>query len=193
MPPPRKTTTEAELRAVTIGEPTRLQGPVRLVEYDPGWPARFDAEAARIRSALGARALRVEHVGSTSVPGLVAKPIIDIVLVVADSADEPAYVPALEQAGYILRIREPEWMQHRLLKDPAATVHVHVFSPGAAEIERLLRLRDRLRSSPEDRALYARTKRELATRTWEFVQQYADAKSDVIEEILARAGASSPG
>src|SRR5208282_4223008 len=91
--------TEEEIRKATIGEPGRLDGPVHLVDYDPLWPEQFGREAQRIASALGRHALRIEHIGSTSVPGLVAKPIIDILLVVADSSNEPAYVPALEAAG----------------------------------------------------------------------------------------------
>src|SRR5258708_28056575 len=98
--------TEEQIRAVRIGEPARLTGKIRLVDYDPAWPQQFASEAGRIRAALGAGALRIEHAGPTSVPGLAAKPIIDIVLVVVDSSDEPSYVPALETAGYVLRIRE---------------------------------------------------------------------------------------
>src|SRR5688500_5368334 len=96
-----------QLRASIIGELKEWQ-PVLLVEYDPAWPDLFEREAERIRAALGESALQIEHVGSTAVPGLAAKPIIDINLVVADSTDEDAYVPALEAAGYVLRVREPE-------------------------------------------------------------------------------------
>jgi len=179
--------TEEEIRKATIGEPGRLDGPVHLVDYDPLWPEQFGREAQRIASALGRHALRIEHIGSTSVPGLVAKPIIDILLVVADSSNEPAYVPALEAAGYVLRIREPDWHQHRLFKGPDTNVNIHVFSIGSEEIERNLAFRDRLRANAADRELYARTKRELAAKSWEFVQNYADAKSEVVESILARA------
>src|SRR4051812_40732884 len=87
---------ERELREAAVGAPERLDGPVTLAPPDLAWPALFGREAARIRAALGSRVLLLEHVGSTSVPGLVAKPIVDIALVVPDSADEPAYVPALE-------------------------------------------------------------------------------------------------
>jgi len=129
--------------------------------------------------------MRIEHVGSTSVPGLCAKPIIDILLVVADSADEPSYVPALEAEGYVLRIREPHWHQHRLLKGPETEVNLHVFSVGSEEVERMRKFRDRLRADPKARERYARTKRRLARRTWKYVQNYADAKSEVVEAILA--------
>jgi GrpB-like predicted nucleotidyltransferase (UPF0157 family) len=162
-------------------------GPVHLAEYDPSWPERFDREAERITTALGERALRVEHVGSTSVPGLAAKPTIDILLVVADSADEDAYLPAMEAAGYVLRIREPDLDEHRMFVDRIANVQVHVLSEGCPEIERYLTFRDRLRKNAADRALYERTKRDLAARTWRYVQNYADAKGDVVEEIIARA------
>lgn len=178
-------TPEERLRAVTLGEPQRLSGPVELVAYDPSWPLLFEREAAIIRSALRERAVELEHVGSTSVPGLAAKPIVDIVLAIADSADERAYVPVLEAAGYVLRIREPRWHEHRVLKRP--DVNLHVFSAGCPEIERMLRFRDRLRTSTADRELYARAKRELARREWKYVQNYADAKTAVVEEILARA------
>jgi GrpB-like predicted nucleotidyltransferase (UPF0157 family) len=181
-------TTDEYMRAVTIGERKPHRAPVELVEYDPEWPVLFDREAERIRGVLGERALEVEHAGSTSVPGLAAKPIVDIVLAVADSADEPAYVPALEAAGYVLRIREPDWFEHRLLKGPDTNVNLHVFSAGCPEIERMLTFRDRLRASDADRERYERAKRKLATQEWEHVQHYADAKSEVVKEILGRAG-----
>jgi GrpB-like predicted nucleotidyltransferase (UPF0157 family) len=183
--------TDEQIRRVTVGEPQRLDGPVNLAEYDPAWPERFAREAGRIKAALGERAIRIEHVGSTAVPGLVAKPIIDILLEVADSADEASYVPALEAAGYVLRIREPDWHQHRLLKGPDADVNAHVFTHGSEEIDRLLTLRNWLRANQADRDLYALTKRELAKRNWKHTQNYADAKSEVIESILARAHASA--
>ena len=164
-----------------------VNGPVTLVEYDAEWPRQFAREAERIRAILGDRVLRMEHIGSTSVPELVAKPVVDILLVVADSADEQSYVPALEAAGYVLRIREPEWHEHRLLKGPETDINLHVFTTGSVEIERLLLLRDRLRSHPEERRLYAQAKRRLASRAWKYVQDYADAKSGVIEAIIARA------
>jgi GrpB-like predicted nucleotidyltransferase (UPF0157 family) len=181
---------EEKVRRATIGEPTVLNGPVQLVDYNPEWPRQFAREAERIRTVLGDRALRIEHVGSTSVPGLIAKPKIDILLVVADSADEQFYAPALSAAGYVLRVREPDWHQHRLFKGPEIDLNLHVFSAGSIEIERLLLLRDRLRNDPEERQRYAEAKRLLASRTWKYVQDYADAKSEVIEAIIARARSS---
>ncbi|HEY0698681.1 MAG TPA: GrpB family protein [Micromonospora sp.] len=161
--------------------------PITLSDHDPAWPILFEREAERIRAALGGRALRVEHVGSTSVPGLAAKPIIDILLVVADSADEPSYAPALEAVGYTLKIREPDWLEHRLFKGPDTDVNLHVFSQGEHEIDRMLAFRDRLRCHDDERERYERTKRELARRTWRHVQHYANAKSTVVEEIIRRA------
>jgi GrpB-like predicted nucleotidyltransferase (UPF0157 family) len=179
--------TDEEIRASTVGELTPHAAAIHLAEYDPHWPDLFDREERRIRAALGERALQVEHVGSTSVPGLAAKPLIDIVLVVADSSDEDAYVPPLEAAGYTLRIREPEWFEHRVLKGPATNVNVHTLSDGCTEVERMLAFRDWLRTHDDDRERYESAKRELAGREWKYVQNYADAKSAVVEEILARA------
>jgi GrpB-like predicted nucleotidyltransferase (UPF0157 family) len=166
---------------------TVLDGPITLVEYDPVWPELYAQEAGRIAAALGDRALLVEHVGSTSVPGLAAKPRIDIVLAVDDSSDEQGYVPALESAGYVLRIREPGWHEHRVFKRSEVDVNLHVFSAGCVEIDRMIGFRDHLRSNSADRALYERTKRDLAGRTWKYMQHYADAKTELVEEILERA------
>src|SRR5213593_3900512 len=110
------------LPQVTIGRPERLTGRVELREYDPTWPDLYAREAERIRRVLGDRVVRLEHVGSTAVPGLAAKPIIDLVLEVPDSSDDPAYVPALEAAGYLLRIREPNLFEHRLFKGPDTNI-----------------------------------------------------------------------
>jgi GrpB-like predicted nucleotidyltransferase (UPF0157 family) len=176
----------ARVAAATIGEPTRIDGPVHLAEPDPAWPALFEREAARVRSVLGSRVRVLEHAGSTSVPGLPAKPVIDIVLAVADSADEASYLPDLEAAGYVLRIREPDWFEHRVLKGPDTDVNLHVFTEGASEIVRMLAFRDRLRASDADRDRYAAAKRDLAARRWTYVQEYADAKSEVIAGILGR-------
>lgn len=175
------------MRSVTIGERRRVDGPIYLADYDPAWPGLFDREAARIRELLGERVLLLEHVGSTSVPGLAAKPIIDIVLGVADPADESAYVPPMEAGGYVLRIREPDWLEHRVLKGPDTDVNLHVFAADAHEIVRMVAFRDRLRSSDDERARYEATKRELAAGEWTYVQDYADAKGEVVEGIIARA------
>ena len=181
------TVDEQELLAATVGEPPKTYQPVVIAEYDPAWPRVFEREAARIRGALGERALRIDHVGSTAVPGLAAKPIIDINLVVADTTDEAAYVPQLEAAGFVLRIREPEWFEHRMFRDDEPRVNLHVYSVGCEEVERMARFRDHLCASAADRELYEHTKRELAAKEWKYVQNYADAKSAVVQEILGRA------
>ena len=183
---------DRELAEVTIGGPRPLLSPVEIHDYDPGWPRLYGREEARIRSVLGERAIRIEHVGSTSVPGLPAKPIVDIALEVPDSADEAAYVPELERAGYVLRIREPDWFEHRLFKGPDTDVNVHVFPAGCEEVDRMLLFRDRLRENAADRELYAARKRELAAREWKYMQQYADAKTAVVHEIMARATREEP-
>lgn len=179
-----------ELRAALVEGQAPSTGPIHLAAPDAVWPEVFEGEAEGIRAALGPAALTIEHAGSTSVPGLAAKPIIDIVLVVADSSDEPAYVPAMQRSGYVLRLREPEWYQHRLFKGPNADINVHVFSDGCPEIDRMLLFRDWLRHHPEDRARYEASKRALAACEWPYVQDYADAKTEVVEEIIVRASAA---
>lgn len=183
---------DAEIEAATVGVPRQLNGQVRLVEYDPRWPAVFAEEAVSLHAALGGLPHRLEHTGSTSVPGLVAKPIVDMLLVVPDSADEESYLPALEPLGYRVAIREPDWHEHRVLRGerPAEGVdgvNLHVLSAGSPEIQRILAFRDRLRAHDEERDRYADAKRGLARRRWKYTQNYADAKSEVVEAILARA------
>jgi GrpB-like predicted nucleotidyltransferase (UPF0157 family) len=177
---------EQEILGAFVGDAPKTYTEVVLAEYDPEWPVLYERERKRIAEALGATALRIEHVGSTSVPGLAAKPVIDIVLIVPDSSREEAYVPPLEAAGYILRIREPELDEHRMFKRDDIRLHLHVFSEGCEEVDRMIGFRDRLRASDEDRELYERAKRELAAREWKYVQNYADAKSDVLRDILSR-------
>ena len=182
---------DEELQELFVGDLVPHNAPVTLAKYDPGWPRLFAREARRIRSALGGTALRIEHVGSTSVPGLAAKPIIDIMLAVPDSADEQTYVPALQATGYVLRIREPDWFEHRLFKGPDTNINLHVFTVGAAEIDRMLLFRDRLRADDADRDAYLQVKRDLARRTWRHVQHYADSKTAIVQQIMARASAAS--
>lgn len=180
--------TEEEIIAYTIGEPEVLASSIAIAEYDPGWPQLFEREAKRVRSILGDQILQLEHVGSTSVPGLAAKPKIDMVLALPDSGDEARYVALMENGGFVLRIREPEWFEHRLFKGPDTDINLHVFSFGCSEIDRMLGFRDWLRTHDHDRLLYERTKRDLASRTWKYTQNYADAKNAVVDEIAARAG-----
>jgi GrpB-like predicted nucleotidyltransferase (UPF0157 family) len=151
---------------------------VTLSAYDPAWPARFEARAAELRAVLGERARLVEHIGSTSVSGLAAKPTIDIVVGIDDPDDEPAYLPDLEAAGYDLRVREP---QHRCLRigDPYEPVNLHCYPPDHPETRKFLLFRDHLRADENDRRLY---------EEWRDMNYYAEAKHPVITTILSRAG-----
>jgi GrpB-like predicted nucleotidyltransferase (UPF0157 family)/GNAT superfamily N-acetyltransferase len=184
--------TEERVRSARADRTQPLAGRISIVDHDPQWGMLFEREATRIRSVLDDRALRIEHVGSTSVPGLAAKPIIDIVLVVTDSADEAAYLPAMAASGYRLQIREANWFEHRMLKGPDTDINLHVFSAGCPEIDRMLLFRDWLRMDAADRELYARTKLSLAGKDWAVVQDYADAKTPVVGEIMTRAERDFP-
>ncbi|MCD9197346.1 GrpB family protein [Aeromicrobium wangtongii] len=164
-----------------IGGPERRE--IVIADPDPAWAQRYERERRRIVAALGDRVLRVDHIGSTSVPGLAAKPVIDIDLSVADPDDEAAYVPDLEAAGYVLRVREPG---HRMLRTPERDVHVHVCALGSEWETRHLVFRDWLRAHPDDRQRYEDVKRSLAG-VWDDSNAYADAKSDVIADIMRRA------
>lgn len=170
-----------DLDAVLIGGQRPVL--VELAEPDPAWPQAFSGHRDRILSALRSAA-ELEHVGSTSVPGLAAKPVIDVQLVVPDVDDEAAYLPALEAAGYVLRVREPG---HRCLHagPPLSSANVHVYGPDDPEAAQVLRLRDRLRTDPRARQRYEDVKRSLAGRVWPDMNHYADAKSDVVAELLA--------
>ncbi|WP_319804508.1 GrpB family protein [Nocardioides malaquae] len=159
-----------------------------LAEPDPEWALGFATHERRIRHAIGSTAIAVHHVGSTSVAGLAAKPIIDILLVVPDITAEEDYLAPLVDAGYALRVREPG---HRMLRTPARDVHLHMHQPDAPDTTDLLLFRDRLRSHPQERELYESTKRELLEREWTHMQAYADAKDQVIAEIKERARARS--
>jgi GrpB-like predicted nucleotidyltransferase (UPF0157 family) len=193
--------TEDQIRKIVVGGVETSAGPIEplnrkivLDEYDPEWPRLYAREEARIRDVLGDRVVSIEHTGSTSVPGLAAKPIIDITMTVADVTDEAAYIPDLEAAGYILRIREtePDWYDHLVFKGPDTNVNLHTFSAGCPEVDRMVGFRDRLRTHDDDRERYEATKRELAKQDWKFVQNYADAKSEVVDDIARRAGLPGP-
>jgi GrpB-like predicted nucleotidyltransferase (UPF0157 family) len=180
--------------ATVVGEVIPHNDTILLREYDPAWPRFYADQEARIREALGPAVRGLWHMGSTSVPGLAAKPIIDITLTVTDSADEAAYVPALEAAGYRLRRREPDWFEHRVLKFRDPEVNLHVYCDGCSEVDRVIAFRDWLRANGADRMLYETTKRRLAAQVWDHVHSNADAKGEVVEAIMARAlAARSPG
>jgi GrpB-like predicted nucleotidyltransferase (UPF0157 family) len=157
---------------------------VRLVEYDPDWPIRFARIRESLAAALASTAMTIEDIGSTAVPGLAAKPIIDVLLTIDDPEDERAYAPALLDLGYELRVREPG---HRMFRPPSRDAHVHVWAEGSREHRDHLLFRDRLRQSATDRDAYAQLKRELAAEDWPDVNYYAEAKGAFINEILKRA------
>ena len=163
---------------------------IEVVEPDPAWPWAFATLEDAIRLALGDAVLEIEHVGSTAVPGLPAKPVIDIDLTVADSADEPAWLPALEAAGFELVIREPWWHEHRALRYDDPRCNLHVFSPGAPEPIRHKIFRDWLSEHPEDLALYRDAKLGAASESnaaGEHVMEYNARKEPVIRAIYDRA------
>jgi GrpB-like predicted nucleotidyltransferase (UPF0157 family) len=163
---------------------------IEVSDPDPQWPRQYQELAGRIRAALGWRALQIEHVGSTSVPGLLAKPIIDIDLTVADSGREEYYVPALEAVGFELVIREPWWYGHRALRAESPRSNLHVFGPDSPELVKHRIFRDWLRGNPGDRDLYAAAKRAAADRAnaaGEHVMQYNARKEQVVREIYHRA------
>jgi GrpB-like predicted nucleotidyltransferase (UPF0157 family) len=170
-----------------VRPPVRLGGPVVLARADARWPDEAAGLVARVRGALGTGVVELEHVGSTSVPGLDAKPIVDLSLLVVDSEDEDAYLPALEAEGFVLHVREPAWFGHRLLRHTEPATNLHVFGGDRREHDRMVGFRDLLRRDDAARAEYLATKRELAARHWEHVQDYADAKSSVVERLLAAA------
>jgi GrpB-like predicted nucleotidyltransferase (UPF0157 family) len=174
---------EKEIGLIGGVEKRRLE----LVDYDPVWPGVFQTHSAAIVTALGKTVLRLEHIGSTSVPGLAAKPIVDILVVVPDASDEDAYLPQMETAGYELRVREPDFHEHRMFRTRSKDVHIHIYGPDSPEIMRHLTFRDRLRKHAGDRQLYEDTKRKLLTQEWADMDAYADAKTEVIEAIIAAA------
>jgi GrpB-like predicted nucleotidyltransferase (UPF0157 family) len=157
-----------------------------LADYDTDWPQAYAEHQRRIRKAVGT-AVRVEHIGSTSVPGLAAKPIIDILVVVDDITAEEDYLDQLLDAGYDLRVREPG---HRMVRTPARDVHVHILEVGDQAADDYLLLRDHLRTDSEDRDLYERTKRALIGQEWADMNEYAEAKTEVIAAIKERARTS---
>ncbi|WP_197508364.1 GrpB family protein [Mycobacterium sp. E802] len=157
---------------------------IKVVPPDPAWPVRFAAEREAILTALGAKAVRVDHIGSTSVPGLAAKPIIDIQLSVVDVDREQEYLPDLIAAGYQLRVREPG---HRMVRTPDLGVHVHVCTAGSDWERHQLLFRDWLRYDQSDRAAYNQLKNQLAQQDWPDMNTYAEAKGPLIGAIMRHA------
>ena len=178
--------TPEQMAAALVGEPPATWQSIIIEDYDPAWADRFAAASSLLGEALSGLIIAIEHVGSTSVPGLPAKPIIDIDLLIEDTADESRYLPALEELGYRLVLREPWWYGHRMLVSPAEDVHLHVWPAGAPEPVRHRLFRDWLRAHSADRDLYAATKRRLARDTVHRPGDYSLAKNDVIDDIYER-------
>jgi GrpB-like predicted nucleotidyltransferase (UPF0157 family) len=179
-----------EVARARVGKPPPRT--ITVVPYDDRWPSDFARLSSIVRGALGDRVLGLQHIGSTSVPGLAAKPVIDADLTVADSADEAAYVPDLEAAGFSLRIREPDWEEHRLLTFEGPHTNLHVFSPGSPELARHRLFRDWLRTHEDDRAAYAELKTELGSRGFRDGMDYNNHKSELVYDIYERALAADP-
>ncbi len=163
-----------------------------VVSFDEAWAAQYDEVRSALECGLGQRALRISHVGSTAIPGLPAKPIIDIDVTVADSADEARYLPVLESAGFRLIAREPEWEEHRCLTYASPNSNVHVFSPGAIEPQRHLLFRDWLAQNHADRDLYGALKFSLAGVGFEADADYNGQKAALVYDIYERAFADDP-
>jgi GrpB-like predicted nucleotidyltransferase (UPF0157 family) len=183
--------TPEQMAAALVGEPPRKWQSIVIEDYDPAWADRFAAASSLLSEALGDLIIDVEHVGSTSVPGLAAKPIIDIDLLIEDTTEESRYIPVLERLGYRLVLREPWWYGHRMLVSAAEDVNLHVWPRGAPEPIRHRLFRDWLRSHPEDRELYATAKQRLARDTADRPGDYSLAKNAVIDDIFARVFAAT--
>lgn len=173
--------------------PPYVSGRVLLVAPDPRWPALFAEAAARMRDACGDALVAVEHIGSTSVPGLAAKPVIDIMPLFADESARPRVVAALTALGYVHKGESgiPRRSYFGRRTDPASGAwkhNVHAFVAGDAFAVRHLVFRDALRADASVREAYERLKRELAARFPDDVEAYAEAKGEFVDRVIAAAG-----
>ena len=170
-----------------------VKPPITIIEPKPEWPQRFEEIKNRLQKALGSFLIEVAHSGSTSVPGLPAKDIIDIDLTLKDAADEESYVKLLENAGFRFLLREPGWHQHRFFVEDwpdAYHVNLHVWGPNCPEVIRHRIFRDWLLKTPSDLQLYAKVKREAAEQAviaGDSMMDYTQRKDKTIQEILERA------
>ncbi len=161
---------------------------IEIVPYRSDWPLQFKSHAQRIKNALLGTALIIEHIGSTSVEGLAAKPIIDIVVGVSDASDEDRYLPHMQSIGYQLRVREPAFAEHRMFRNAQRDVHIHFYAADADEIDRYLLFRNVLRADPKWRDKYAALKHDLSKRDWEDMNEYANAKTAFINGLIPMKG-----
>ena len=197
MPPhplwnPFETPSMEDINAARVELGVWKPSPVEVVAPDPAWPQWYTVVRDRVVAALGDRVLAIEHVGSTAVPGLWAKPMIDIDLTVADSADEDAWLSDLESVGFVLRVREPDWEEHRVLRGQKPHTNLHVFSPDAREPHRHQMFRDWLRTHPEDRDRYAEVKREVAARGFDDAMLYNNEKAWFVYDLYEKVFAADP-
>ncbi|NTZ50821.1 MULTISPECIES: GrpB family protein [Citrobacter freundii complex] len=159
---------------------------IEVVAYDHSWPQIYSALESKIKNKLGSNLLKIDHVGSTAVPGLAAKPVIDIDVTVADAEDEEIYVLALESLGYRLIVREPRFHGHRLFHYENPRVNLHVFTQHTPETARHLLFRDWLRLSENDRKLYADAKLEAIKDCSFDIQKYHENKKRVVHDIYRK-------
>ena len=160
------------------------EDPIEVVPWDPGWPSRYDEWRGRLARALGTAAVRIDHVGSTSVPGLAAKPVIDVQVSVRDVQDEPSYVPAVEGVGLWLRMREPIHRYFRPAEGRPRAIHVHVCTAGSGWERDHLLFRDYLRCHGAVASEYGRHKVALAERYRTDRVAYTEAKTCFILDAL---------
>nr|WP_249418554.1 GrpB family protein [Citrobacter freundii] len=159
---------------------------ISVVTYDPSWPEIYSELESKIKDILGSNLLRIDHVGSTAVPGLAAKPVIDIDVTVAEAANEEVYLLALEKLGYRLIVREPRFHGHRLFHYENPRVNLHVFTQDTPETARHLLFRDWLRQSEKDCKLYADAKFEAIKGCSFDIHKYHENKSKVVHDIYQR-------
>lgn len=167
----------------------RFDPAVRIVDYDPGWPALADAEIRRIRQALGRVAVRLEHVGSTAVPGLAAKPIVDLQLSVDAIEPRERYVEPLTRLGYLFAFAPESPDYHFFGKPPERprTHHLHVCEAGSVHEFRHVALREFLRAHAGEATKYAALKRRLVARHPQDRLAYIDGKDSYVTALEERA------
>lgn len=168
---------------------------VEVVPHDPAWAQSFQAEAEVIRAILGSEVVAVHHIGSTAIPGISAKPIVDIMVEVRDIARVDAYADRFAAQGYRPMGENGIPGRRYFIKGPdeARTHHVHIFAAGNPEIERHLTFRDYMIAHPEDARAYSRLKEDLAARFPTDIDSYVAGKDAFVKEIDRRAAAWRTG
>lgn len=163
---------------------------VEVVPHDPRWRQAFQAEAKRVAAALGENAVAIHHVGSTAIPGIYAKPVIDLLVEVRDVTEADGRSPAMESLGYQVMGEFGIPGRRYFRKDDqegTRTHHIHAFQAGSGEVERHLAFRDYLIAHPEDAQRYSELKRKLASEHPQSMDAYMDGKDGFIKEMERRA------